>query len=112
MKNLTWPAVVLVAVLGGLAVALLSLTDLTSGEVMGIVGVLAGIGGGAALTQARNGDVPERVQEIAAETKEQTETLNTVARRVNGELDSRIKQAVDDGNADLIRLLREQGLLR
>jgi hypothetical protein len=112
MKNLTWQSIVLVAVLGGLGVALLTLTSLSSGEVMGILGVLAGIGGGAALAEARNGNVPDRVEQIAVETQAQTETLNTVARRVNGELDSRIKQAVDDGNADLIRLLREQGLLR
>lgn len=112
MKNLTWPAIVLVTVLGALYLGLVTLADLDPTTALGVIGVLAGVGGGAALSQARNGDVPERVEQIASETQEQTRTLNTVARRVNGELDARIKQAVDDGNADLIRLLREAGVLR
>lgn len=94
-KNLTWPAVVLVAVLGGLAVALLSLTNLTSGEVLGIIGVLAGIGGGAALAAAPNGTAA-RVEEIHAETTRQTETIETIERRTNGELDARIAAAMEE----------------
>ncbi len=115
MRNLTWPAVALVAVLGGLSVALLSLTPLSATEVMGIVAVLAGVGGGAAVASAASGDarqVAADVAEIRAETTGQTQTLDTVARRVNGELDGRIKDAVDQGAADLIKLLRLNGVIK
>lgn len=110
-KNLTWPAIALVAILGALSVALFSLTALSAGEVLGIIGVLAGIGGGAALSQASSGNVPTRVEEIHGETQRQTETLGTIARRVNGELDARIAQAMEEaaemGAARAIAALRK-----
>lgn len=113
-KNLTWPAVVLVGVLGGLALGLLTLTDLTSGAVIGIVGVLAGVGGGAAVASAPSATAA-RVEETHAETVQQTETLNTIARRVNGELDARIAAAVEEGNgkvvAEMMAALRDEGVI-
>lgn len=108
MKQLSWQAVGLIAVLGGVAIGLSALTDWGPGEVLGLVGVLAGVGGGAAVA----GGVVGRVEQLQQETTAQTATLDTVARRVNGELDARIAAAVDQGNADLIRLLRESGVLR
>lgn len=112
MKGLTWPAVVLVAVLGGLAVALLSLTDLSSGEVLGIMGVLAGVGGGAAVAQAGNGGVQTTVDAIHAETQSQSAMLETVERRTNGELDARIEAGMERAVAQVIEALRLEGVLR
>ncbi len=113
MKNLSWPAVALVAVLGALALGLLALTDLSSGEVLGIIGVLAGVGGGAALAGSGSvGGVQRQVESLHQETAAQTETLDTVARRVNGELDARIEAAVDKGTADVIKALRVNGVIR
>ncbi len=114
MKNLTWPAVALVAVLGGLAVALLALTDLSSGEVLGIIGVLACVGGGAASASVPNGTAA-RVEEIHTETQAQTAVLETVERRTNGELDARIEagmeRAADKAVAEVIGALRREGVL-
>lgn len=101
MNKLTWPAVGLIAVLGGVVVALGTLTSFGSGEIIAVLGVLGGIGGGAAV-----------VGELRAETTAQTTQLTAIEKRVNGELDGRIAAAVDKGNADLLDILRQQGLIR
>lgn len=108
MNRLTWQAVALIAVLAGVVIALATLTGWGSGDILAVIGILAGIGGGAAVA----GGVAGRVEQLQQETTAQTATLDTVARRVNGELDERIAAAVDQGNADLIRLLRENGVLK
>lgn len=114
--KVTWPAIALVAVLGGLAVALLTLTKLSSTEVLGIIGVLAGVGGGAALAQAKNDGVQSTVDAIQAETQQQTPMLDTIKRRVNGELDARIEAgaqaAADRAIAEVIQALRTEGVIR
>lgn len=108
MKQLTWPAVGLIAVLGAVAVAMAALTAWDSAAILGLVAVLGGIGGGAAVA----GGVAGRVDELHAETTAQTGTLATIERRTNGELDARIATAVRQGNADLLAVLREQGVIR
>lgn len=110
-KNLTWPAVALVAVLGMLALGLLALTDLSAGEALGVIGVLAGVGGGAAVANAGTASVQQQVDAIHSETQAQTPVLQTVARRVNGELDARISSAMEEaaemGAARAIAALRK-----
>lgn len=108
MKQLTWPAVGLIAVLGAVTIGLAAFTDWGSGEILGLVGILAGIGGGAAVA----GGVSGRVDQLAAETTAQTSQLETIGRRVNGELDARIAEAVQRGNADLLAQLEQRGVIR
>lgn len=111
MAKLTWPALGLLTVLGGVVVALATLTDWGSGEILGVIGVLGGIGGGAAVA----GGVAGRVEEVHAETLAQTKTLDTVERRTNGELDARIaaaqEEAAEQGAARVIAALRDQGVI-
>jgi len=110
-KNLTYPAVLLVAILGGLALGLFALTDLSTGEVLGVIGLLAGVGGGAAVASAGQTGTSDRLDAIHAETQAQTPVLATVARRVNGELDNRIASAMEEaaemGAARAIAAFRE-----
>lgn len=111
MKQLTWPAVTLLGVIGAVVVALAALTDWGSGEIIAVAGILAGIGGGAAVA----GGVSGRVDELHAQNAAQTDTLNTVARRVNGELDGRIASAMEEaaetGAARVLAELRTQGVI-
>jgi hypothetical protein len=90
MKQLTWPAVGLIAVLAAVTVALATLARWDSAAIIAVLAILGGIGGGAAVA----GGVSGRVDEIAAETSAQTQTLQTIDRRVNGELDARIANIV------------------
>lgn len=89
MKQLTWPAVGLITVLGVVVVALATLTDWGSGEILGVAGILAGIGGGAAVA----GGVAGRVDELHAETSAQTQTIQTIERQTNG-LSARERQDI------------------
>jgi hypothetical protein len=90
VKQLTWPAVGLIAVLGGIAVALATVAHWDPAAILGVLGILGGIGGGAAVA----GGVNSRVEEVAG--------------RLNGELDGRIVAAVRQGNAEqLATILRE-----
>lgn len=111
MQRMTWPAVGLLAVISGVVVALATLTTWESTEIIAVVGILAGIGGGAAVA----GGVSGRVDQVHAETVAQTQTLDTINRRVNGELDSRIataqEEAAEQGAARVIAVLREQGVI-
>jgi hypothetical protein len=108
MQKLSWPAVGLIAVLAAVAVALASLTDWTSAEILGLLGILGGIGGGAAVA----GGVQNRVEQLQEETVAQTQTLQTVAHRVNGELDARIAAGADQAAAKVLGELRAQGVIR
>jgi hypothetical protein len=108
MKQLTWPAVGLIAVLAGVTVALATLAHWDSAAIIAVLAILGGIGGGAAVA----GGVSGRVDEIAAETTAQTQTLATIDRRTNGELDRRI-EAGSRAAADLVLSeLRDQGVIR
>jgi uncharacterized protein HemX len=108
VKQLSWPTVGLIAVLGAVSIGLASLTSWGSGEILGLVGILAGIGGGAAVA----GGVSGRVEELQTETSAQSAQLHNIERRVNGELDGRIASAVDKGNTDLLHVLREKGVIQ
>ena len=90
MQRLTWPAVGLIAVLGGIAVALATLAHWDAGAILGVLGILGGIGGGAAVA----GGVAGRVDEVAG--------------RLNGELDGRIVAAVRQGNAEQLGAIVRQ----
>jgi hypothetical protein len=111
MNKLTWQAVALLAVVGAVVVALAGLTDWDSTAIIAIAGILLGAGGGAAIA----GGVAGKVDDLHAETTAQTATLTTVARRVNGELDTRIaaamEEAAETGAARAIAALRDQGVI-
>lgn len=108
MTRLNWQTVGLIAVLSAVAVALASLTEWSPAEILGLLGLLAGIGGGAVITGAVSG----RVDQLQADTAAQTKTLDKVAHRVNGELDQRIADGVRQGNNDLLAQLRAEGVIR
>lgn len=110
--RLTWQTVGLLAVVSAVVVALATLTGWTSAEVIAVAGILAGIGTGVVAGQAATGGVAQRVDQVHAETTAQTSQLATIERRVNGELDARIASHVKQGNADLLAVLREQGVIR
>lgn len=112
MQKLTWPMVGLIAVLGGVALALATLAKWDPAAILGLLGILGGLGGGAAVA----GGVAGRVQQLQEETQAQTPVLAEVARRVNGDLDQRIaaaqEEAAEQGAARVIAVLRDQGVIR
>lgn len=90
MTRLTWPAVGLIAVLAVTAVTLATLAHWDAAAILGVLSILGGIGGGAAIV----GGVNSRVEEVAG--------------RLNGELDARIIEAVRRGNSEqLSAIVRE-----
>ncbi|GGN86418.1 hypothetical protein GCM10010112_67980 [Actinoplanes lobatus] len=112
MSKISWQAVALTGVLGGLAVALATLADWQTGDVIAVTAVLAGISGGAIAGGAAASGVAQRVDDLHAETSAQTQTLQVIDRRTNGELDARI-EAGSRAAADLVLAeLREQGVIR
>lgn len=80
MTKLTWPAVGLIAVLAGVSVALATLAHWDAGAILGVLGILGGIGGGAAV----GGAVAGRVEEVHSETAAQTQTLAKIDHQTNG----------------------------
>jgi len=108
MGKLTWPSVGLIAVLSATAVTLATLAHWDAAAILGVLGILGGIGGGAAVA----GGVSGRVEQLQADTAAQTTTLNTVAHRVNGELDGRIAAGADQAAAKVLAVLRDQGVIR
>lgn len=107
-KQLTWPTVGLIAVISGVTIALATLTEWQSGEILGVAGLLAGIGAGAAVGGAASAGMAGQVEAVRTETQAQTQQLTNIERRVNGELDARIKDAVDRGNRDLLEMLDQR----
>lgn len=108
MTRLNWQTVGLIAVLSGVAVAMAALTSWSPAEILGLLGLLAGIGGGAVITGAVSG----RVEQLQAETSAQTTQLGTIERRVNGELDARIEAGADRAVIKVLAELRAQGVIR
>jgi phage-related minor tail protein len=102
MTKMNWPTVGLITVLAAVAVALAVLTDWTSAEILGLLGLLAGIGGGAAVV----GNVAGRVDQVAQETAAQTSQLTTIERQTNG-LSERERQDIAERAAAAV--LRQQG---
>jgi hypothetical protein len=85
MKQLTWPAVALLAIIGAVVVALAALTGWGSGEIIAVAGILGGIGGGAAVA----GTVSGRVEDVHTETTAQNQVLAKIDSQTNGQLASR-----------------------
>ena len=112
MSKLTWPTVGLVAVLAGAALGLSALAHWDPAAILGLLGILAGVGGGAAV----GGAVASKVEDVHTETTAQTDTLATIAKRVDGELDARIaagmEEAAETGSARVLAELRKQGVIR
>lgn len=105
MKQLTWPTVVLLGLIGGVAVALAALTDWTPSDILVLVSLLAGVGGagiGGSAVAGRVADRVDQVHEIAA----------TVERRTNGELDQRITDGAKAAADIVLAELRRQGVIR
>lgn len=109
--KLTWPTVGMVAVIGAVVVAL-TLVGVEGATILGVVGVLAGIGGGAAVVSGQS----NKLAEMHRETSAQTPILEEVARRVNGDLDRRIaaaqEEAAEQGAAKVIAELHRQGVFK
>ncbi|WP_030437394.1 hypothetical protein [Actinoplanes subtropicus] len=80
MNKLTWPTVGLIAVLGTVAVVLAAVAHWDAGAILGVVGILAGIGGGAAV----GGAVAGKVEDVHAETAAQNEVLAKIDHQTNG----------------------------
>lgn len=115
-KSVTWQSVILIGVIGALVVALAAVTDWDTTQILAVAGVLAGIGAGQVAGQAATGGVSQQVETLQIETAQQSEKLETIERRTNGELDARIAAAMDEaaemGAARVISELRAQGVLR
>jgi hypothetical protein len=108
VKQLTWPAVGLIAVLAAVTVALATLAHWDTASIITVLAILGGIGGGAAVAGGMSG----RVDAIATETTAQTRTLHTIDRRTNGELDDRIQAGARQAADAVLTELREQGVIR
>jgi len=108
MSKLSWQMVGLIAVLSAAAVALATLADWDPAAILGALGVLGGIGGGAAVA----GGVSGRVEQLQADTAAQTTQLGTIERRVNGELDARIEAGANRAALKVLAELRAQGVIR
>jgi hypothetical protein len=118
-NKLTWPSVVLVAALGAVACVLAVATTMSAGDIIAVLGILGAVGGGAVAGGALAGGVGARVEQLHAETtaqtttlNAQTSTLNTVAQRVNGELDARIEAGMHAAADRVLTELRTQGVIR
>lgn len=106
--KLTWQTVALLGIFAATAVALARFTGWGSGEILAVLGILAGLGGGAAVA----GGVAGRVDELHAETTSQSQTLATIDRRTNGELDARIAAGARTAADLVLAELRDQGVIR
>lgn len=84
MNKLSWPAVGLIAVIGGMAVALATFAKWDAGAILGLVGILGGIGGGAAV----GGAVAGKVDDVHDETTAQSAVLRKIDHQTNGLSDS------------------------
>lgn len=119
LSSRTWQAVVSLAIVAAVVIALAIFTDWGSTEIMGVAVGLAGVAAGTTIGGSIASGVRDRVEEIKTETGQQSATLATVARRVNGELDARLHAAVAAGQeetadmaaARVISALREKGLI-
>lgn len=98
-RQLTWPTVGLIAALGALAFALAAFTDWGSAEILAVIGVLGGLGGGAAVA----GGVASRVEEVHEQTR-------VIGGRLNGELDARLEAANAKQLQAFREMLRDRGI--
>lgn len=100
MGKLTWPTVGLIAALGAIATVLAIFSSWTPEGILALIGVLGGLGGGAAVA----GGVAGRVEEVHA-------AAQTIGSRLNGELDSRLEAANAKQLQDITNLLRDRGVI-
>lgn len=112
MTKITWQAVALLATVGAIVVALANTTSWSSSEILAVAAVLAGLATGVSVGTAMTGGVQSRVEQLQAETTAQTQTLNTIDRRTNGELDQRIEAGSRAAADQVLAELREQGVIR
>lgn len=105
MNKLTWPTVGLIAVLGGIAVALATLAHWEAGAILGVVGILAGIGGGAAV----GGAVAGKVDDVHAETAAQTEVLAKIDHQTNGLSEKERQDIAERAVAAVLRKMQPPG---
>lgn len=114
-KQLTWQTVGVLAILAGTTVALSALSHWDAPEIIAAIGVLSGIGAASAVGGAITNGVSQRVDQIQQETTAQTETIQTIERRTNGELDARIAAAMEEaaemGAARAVAVLQADGKL-
>jgi len=82
MNKLTWPTVGLIAVLGAIVVFLATLAHWDATGIAAVLGILVGVGGGAAVV----GTVAGKVDDVQAETTAQTQTLAKIDHQTNGQL--------------------------
>lgn len=80
MNKFTWPTVGLIGILGGIAVALATLAHWDATAIVAVLGILVGVGGGAAVV----GTVAGKVEDVHAETAAQTEVLAKIDHQTNG----------------------------
>lgn len=80
MNKLTWPTVGLIAVLGGIVVALATLAHWDATGIAAVLGILVGVGGGAAVV----GTVAGKVDDVHTETAAQNEVLAKIDHQTNG----------------------------
>lgn len=112
MKQLSWQTIAMVTVVGGIAVALANLTNWTSSEIQTLIGLLSGLAVGGVLGNAGAGAVAARVDQVHDLNVAQTKTLETVERRTNGELDTRIAASQAATAQAVLDELRRQGVIK
>lgn len=115
MKQLSWQTIAMVAVIGGMTVALGTFTNWSPNDITSLAFALTGLAVGGVIGGGMAGGVASKVDEVHALNVEQSKTLDTVERHTNGDLDKRIAAAVDEshnrGREVTLEILREQGLI-
>lgn len=101
MTKLTWPTVGLIAVLGAIGVTLATLAHWDPAAILGVLGILGGIGGGAAV----GGAVAGKVDDVHAETARQTEKLAQIEHQTNGLSEKERQDVAERAAAAAIRKL-------
>lgn len=117
--TLVWAGVALVAIVGALGVGL----SFAGWKDQSIIGWMTAIGvfaatvfGLMAKIEGRNEDQSETLKSIEAKADTAAVKAGEIAQRVNGELDQRIANAMEEaaemGAGRVLAVLREQGVLR
>lgn len=83
-SKLTWPVVGLIAVLGIVAFGMAAVAHWDAGAILGLLGILGGLGGGAAVTGAVTGGVADKLSDmhtVVEKIDHQTNGLSTQERQ-------------------------------
>lgn len=112
MKQISWQTIAMLAVVGGITVSLAKFTTWSSSEITALVGIMSGLAMGGVVGGAGAGAAAARVDQVHDLNVAQSETLKTIERRTNGELDARIaaatEKAAEQGAALALAELRRQ----